>query len=461
MRGEKKEILESVKMLEKYNESFQPLYYKYSDDITEILQDYEEKIKKSEEKDSHWLIDLSNLIVGKVKNEEYDEAVRLITENYHLVNEVINQRRDIAAKLYYSWGDLLIKFGGTIENILFGLEMFDNAIAQIQKRRQVYHQEERAALAQEYELIIREYLCFSGMFYSAKDIKSEIMQKLKKEIIDKMSMCLPLSVIEQKKYYMKNRISDELERKHNKLQHLKKEYAIMLKGNSIEDVNVQAIAKEIEILTNELIHKHPYYMPLERFQGTDWKELKKNLKPNEVVYQYVLTEMVMVSILVTSEWIDIRTKFFDVRYDTPYNGMKKYGQIMESNIAGDDEIRYYSSMVSEFVAGHLCEYVFNHKIKSVYVIPDISKSIFPIAAVQYKGTYLIDEVEEIVNFIDYVQLINSLNIEVDDIRIVNKVFGKREETSIHYINKWLEEHPMKNVVSITDCSDDLHTVSLE
>ena len=299
------------------------------------------------------------------------------------------------------------------------------------------------------------------MFYSAKDIKSEIKQKLKKEIIDKMSMCLPLSVIEQKKYYMKNRISDELERKHNKLQHLKKEYAIMLKGNSIEDVNVQAIAKEIEILTNELIHKHPYYMPLERFQGTDWKELKKNLKPNEVVYQYVLTEMVMVSILVTSEWIDIRTKFFDVRYDTPYNGMKKYGQIMESNIAGDDEIRYYSSMVSEFVAGHLCEYVFNHKIKSVYVIPDISKSIFPIAAVQYKGTYLIDEVEEIVNFIDYVQLINSLNIEVDDIRIVNKVFGKREETSIHYINKWLEEHPMKNVVSITDCSDDLHTVSLE
>lgn len=141
--------------------------------------------------------------------------------------------------------------------------------------------------------------------------------------------------------------------------------------------------------------------------------------------------------------------------------MKKYGQIMESNIAGDDEIRYYSSMVSEFVAGHLCEYVFNHKIKSVYVIPDISKSIFPIAAVQYKETYLIDEVEEIVNFIDYVQLINSLNIEVDDIRIVNKVFGKREETSIHYINKWLEEHPMKNVVSITDCSDDLHTVSLE
>lgn len=118
-------------------------------------------------------------------------------------------------------------------------------------------------------------------------------------------------------------------------------------------------------------------------------------------------------------------------------------------------------MITDVVAEHLCEYVFNHKTKSIYVIPDISKSIFPIAAVQYKGIYLIDEVEEIVNFIDYVQLINSLNTELDDIKIVNKVFGKREETSIHHINKWLEEHIMDNVVSITDCSDDLQAVSME
>ena len=72
-----------------------------------------------------------------------------------MANKLIKQRMDIAAKLYFSWGDLLIKSGGTIENTLLGLEMLDNAIAQIQKRRQVYHQEERAALAQEYELIIR------------------------------------------------------------------------------------------------------------------------------------------------------------------------------------------------------------------------------------------------------------------------------------------------------------------
>lgn len=459
--NEKKDVVQSIEVLEKYNESLEPLRYKYSDDVMEILQNYEEKVKKCEEKDSHWLVDLNNLIAGRVKNKEYDKAVKCIKENYNLANELINQRRDIAAKMYYSWGDLLIKFGGNIENLLLGLEMLDNAIIHLQKRRQVYHQEERAALAQEYEQIIREYLCFSGMYYAAKDIEVETKRKLKKEILEKMSMCLPLSVIEQKNYYMKNVISDELDKKHCRLQHLKKEYAIMLKGNRVEDDNVQTIAKEMECLSSELINSHPYYMPLNKFEGTNWEEVKKSLKPEEVVYQYVLTEMVLVSILVTDKWIDIRTRFFDTEYDTPYSGMKKYGQIIESNNASDGEIRYYSSVVSEVVAEHLCEYVFNHKTKSVYVIPDISKSIFPIAAVHYKGTYLIDEVEEIVNFIDYVQLINSLNTDIDDIKIVNKVFGKREETSIHYINKWLEEHPMDNVVSITDCSDDLQAVSLE
>lgn len=54
--------------------------------------------------------------------------------------------------------------------------------------------------------------------------------------------------------------------------------------------------------------------------------IEKNLKPDEVVYQYVLTEMAMVSILVTDKWIDIRTKFFSAEGDTPYSGMKNMGR---------------------------------------------------------------------------------------------------------------------------------------
>lgn len=452
--SEKNDIVESIQILEKYNESLEPLNYKYSDDVTKIINKYEEKVKK-EEKDIHWLIDLSNLISGKIKNKEYVNAINFIKENYSLAKILAEQRKDIAAKLFYSWGDLLIKFGKSIENVLLGLEMLDYAIYHIQRRRQVYHQEERAALAEEYDQIIRNYLCFSGMYYAAQDLKEETKDKLRNEIYRKMSICLPMSVIEEKNYYIKNKVTDELKKKHYKLQSLKQEYAIITKNNSVEDSYVKILAEEIENLSNELLRHHPHYMPLEKFEGTNWEELQKYLKKGEVVYQYVLTEMVVLSILVTDKWIDVRTCFFDTKYDNPYSGMKKYGQIIESGATRSDEITYYSSLISKVIAQHLCEYVFNNRTKSVYVIPDISKSMFPIAAVQYNGIYLIDKVDEIVNFIDYVQLVNSLDVKREDIKIVNKVYGKKEDTSIRYINDWLDKHPMDNVISITDCSDDL------
>ena len=119
--------------------------------------------------------------------------------------------------------------------------------------------------------IIRKNLCFSGMYYAAKGIEEETKRKLRKEILEKMSICLPLSVIEQKNYYLKNEISDELDKKHCRLQQLKREYAIMLKGNRVEDNDVQTIAREIDFLSKELINKHPYYMPLNKFEGTNWE----------------------------------------------------------------------------------------------------------------------------------------------------------------------------------------------
>lgn len=107
---------------------------------------------------------------------------------------------------------------------------------------------------------------------------------------------------------------------------IKKRICNYAKGNRVEDNDVQTIAREIDFLSKELINKHPYYMPLNKFEGTNWEELKKHLKPDEVVYQYVLTEMVMVSILVTDKWIDIRTTLFSAEGDTPYSGMKNMGR---------------------------------------------------------------------------------------------------------------------------------------
>lgn len=456
-QNEKRIIMENINILAEYNESLIPLCSVYSNSTAESVEFYENRVKKCENKDVAWLIDLANLIEIKKVNGQYDEAIKYIKENYSKVHNLIIQRRDIAAQLYHSWGALLLE-KSNVENLLLGLEMLDKAIIQIKERRQVYHQEERSALAQELTEIIREYICFSGIYYMARDIDQEIKKKLKNGIMQKMSICIPLSIIEQKKYYMRNEVSEELNEKHRRLRHLKREYAVIVKNSKIESDNVQRIANEIQELTQELQQRHPYYMPLKNFEGTDWEKIKRSLKVGEVVYQYVLTKMAVVSILVTTEWIDIKTKFFDLKYDSPYESMRKYGEIMEISNSSDAKIRDACAIISEAVAEHLCEYVFNYETKNIYVIPDISKSIFPISAVQYKGTYLIDKVKKIINFIDYEQLLQSLNTNTGEIKIVNKVFGKGSDSSIRFINKWLEENTEKNMFNITNCSDDLREV---
>lgn len=450
--AEKKEIAEFIYKLKKYNESLRPLLYKYSENAAEVLREYEEKIR-TDKKDITWLIDLNNLIVGKVEEKKYDDAVGYIREYYPLAEKLLEQRKDIASQFLYSWGTILTRSGRSADNMLLGLDLLDRAMLFARKRRQVYHQEERAALAENQDKIVREFLCFAGLLYQTTDIAKEIKAELKGRICEKLAVCLPLSVIEEKKYYSEKAVSADQKNKHQELQRLKQEYAVMMKNGGVENAEVYNMAERIDALTNELVRSHPYYMPLPQFGGTDWNKLQSILKPGEVVYQYVLTERTVISILVTDKWIDIRSKFFVAGSDTPRSSMKKYGYIAECAVEGDTKLDGLSPIISKVVADHLCEYVFHYDTKRVYVIPDIARSTFPFAAVRYEGRYLIDAVEEIINFIDYEAVIGMQNRKTTDIRIVNKVFGKEKDFSVGCIKSWMELYSWAGVVSITDCQD--------
>jgi hypothetical protein len=58
---DKREIFISISILTRYNESLRPLFYKYADNIDEIILDYEEKVKANS-RNIFWLMDLGNFI---------------------------------------------------------------------------------------------------------------------------------------------------------------------------------------------------------------------------------------------------------------------------------------------------------------------------------------------------------------------------------------------------------------
>lgn len=457
---EKEKIISFLEKYSQYNESLLPVLKKYSNDTDQLIKFYQDKVEQNTQ-DIHWLIDLSNLIGVLVENDKMDVATKYIKNYYKNIDDLLEQRKDIAVNLLYYWGDIVIKDNPVIDNVLLGLELMDKSITYALQRRSVHHQEERAALAEEYDKVLRAYLCYASIYYGASDTLLEIKEKLKKSICDKISICLPMSVIEQKNYYNDKEIDDNLRDKDNKLKALKKEYVIMLKKNNATNPDVQKLANEIKELTSELVENHPYYKPLECYSGTDWEELQKVLEPTEVVYQYVLTDISVVSILITKDWIDVRTKLLDVTYNTPMQALNSYARIVEEEQLKKSEMEDITERISGLVAEHLCQYVFNYKISRIFVIPDVSKSMFPLSAVKFEGEYIVDKVEEIINFIDYKQIIKWKNGNIGEYKIINRLFGKPSDRSITYIKKWLQTKASPKFINILNQEDELNSLREE
>lgn len=457
---EKEKIISFLEKYSQYNESLLPVLKKYSNDTDQLIKFYQDKVEQNTQ-DIHWLIDLSNLIGVLVENDKMDVATKYIKNYYKNIDDLLEQRKDIAVNLLYYWGDIVIKENPVIDNVLLGLELMDKSITYALQRRSVHHQEERAALAEEYDKVLRAYLCYASIYYGASDTLLEIKEKLKKSICDKISICLPMSVIEQKNYYNDKEIDDNLRDKDNKLKALKKEYVIMLKKNNATNPDVQKLANEIKELTSELVENHPYYKPLECYSGTDWEELQKVLESTEVVYQYVLTDISVVSILITKDWIDVRTKLLDVTYNTPMQALNSYARIVEEEQLKKSEMEDITERISGLVAEHLCQYVFNYKISRIFVIPDVSKSMFPLSAVKFEGEYIVDKVEEIINFIDYKQIIKWKNGNIGEYKIINRLFGKPSDRSITYIKKWLQTKASPKFINILNQEDELNSLREE
>ena len=450
---EKKEISEYMNKLQKYNDTFVPAYNKFMGSTFDLVSLYQEKLENKSEKNVEWLIDLGNLIQILFHNKKGKEAVEYIKDNYQYAKKIFDQRKDIAAQMLHTWGKII--FAEAEGADFFALELLDEAINQIKIRRKVHHQEERAALAEEYDTILRDYLCFAGILYNLKTLNKEEKEHLKTNILEKMAICLPLSIIEQKYYYKTKFISAEMEIRHKDLKSLKREYGIMIQNGNNNSEEFRQISNRIDQLTKELVENHPYYKALVQYAGTDWKKVQNSLGENEVVYQYVLTDLSVISVLVTKDWIDIHTKLVDLSYDSPKAAMKKYGIIVDNSDIKGKEVDKLSVIISELVAEHLCEYVYNYDVKSVYIIPDVSTSYFPMAAIKYKREYIIDKVKEIINFIDYKQLLDYIKTPKHISKIVNRLYGKSSDQSINKIKKWLLSRENEDFINIIDENDDI------
>lgn len=457
---EKKKLAEYIQVLisKNANDSLVAVNAVLDNDVEAALKPLEEDVNSDIPKDQDWLIKLAQLISLELQNKDEEKAVYYIEKYYMEAFPILEERQDIAAKILSQWGNVLVLYDGDFERTLRGIGLLEQSMKIHEKRRDIYHQEDRAALTQEYDRTLRSYLQICGVLYSAKDTAASQKEALLAKLKTYMPFVIPRTLIEVKGYYQNNDVSDALNKMHEELKRLKTEYVnLTAKGNALNESAVK-LGGKIEEFTTELRSEHPYYMPLKHYEYLKYEEISKLLLDDEVLYQYIVTDICVLSILITSNWINVRCTPYDSDL-TIYEYLRNYSISIENGTVCIEE---NTNTLSAILAAHLCDYVFYHPTSCVFLVPDVTYSGFPFSAVKYNGEYLIDKVDKIINLIDIKQIHEFRSWDKKYNPILHKVFGKKSDNNINAICKWLEQTQEESEEKrIVDCDDSMEILQDE
>lgn len=438
IRDADKNLINSfIDKVTQYNDSVKPLYCFINESYEDEIAKLKISIEKSEKRDANWAGKIVNLVQAYVQSNMIEESVKLIILYHEEVVKYLEYRKDIRYKILYSWADIMFKGGRTLDSYLFAIELLKQSMQDIEEKREAYHQEERAAVSVFADKVYRKYMMINTLLYAARDIDLEIMNKIQDNILKVANKFSPSSIIEQKQYNNYKEITPKLEKLHLELQRSKEKYNTMALKNGSNDDNVLLLAKRMSEIMEELKKNHPYYMPLGKYCEIDWLKIREIMDDKDVLYQFIVTKITVTTIIVDKKDIKLNVHIIDQEYNDVYDVIKKFAEQIQLDWNNDKECLKISEIFSQLIAEDLFKYITINSIKTLYVIPDFKINLFPIAACNYKGEYLIDKVKSIINLIDYNAIIQKQAKQSVKPKVLNRVYGNIQDKSIGLITQWL------------------------
>lgn len=400
---------------------------------------------------SEWMIDLTNLVQALHQEGKHAEAARYLSENLEELVHLADLREDAAHNLLFSWAQLLMYSNPTPAHLKSCISLLEQAMEKAMKRRNAFHQDERSGISVSFHSILREYLFVNGLLYLINNISPEYREELKSNLLKAAALYTPLSIIEQKKYQVSRGESDSSDQEAIKLEKMKAQYYALLARKSAEDPEVSALASQINELTEQLVKSNPYYRPLDTLQGTNWDEIMHALPERDVCYQFIFTKNLIISILCTQSKTEVVVRVLESKYD-PIEIMDSYGNM----VASGKQLGSVSEKITDLVATPLIQYMRNHPIHRLFIIPEMQSNIFPFAAAKLNGTELIDQVSEIVNLIDHKALLRYVSADKRSstfFPVYNRLYGNLSDPSISKLYRWLSSQK-NECFSVEYCKDD-------
>ena len=396
---------------------------------------------RQREHDQEWMLDLTNLVQMLCKSGDKKGAAQYILNNIGELQDLVGVRSDASHDVLFIWSNTLLNCDPNYKNILICKNLLEMAIERGVDRRSAFHQDERAGISISFNRIIKEYLFVCGALYMSKDIDEEKRGELKADILKASAQCVPSSIIEQKDYHMNLSSQSTDTEEMMALEQLKSQYYELREYKSSEDQEVQALAKKIRELTERVVQTNRMYRPLSKFCGTRWDDVKKTLSKEDIAYQFILCERMVITILCTH-----LTIMLNVRMVVPPSGdtktiMTNYGEMVDTGIPLDE----YSKELTKLVASPLMDYLEVHSVDRLFVIPEMNCNAFPLSAARRGDVSIIDRVNEIVNVVDYraIERYTNNKCAASFFPAFNRVYGNSSDMSIAKLKSWLKTKECK------------------
>lgn len=383
------------------------------DKAYELLKPY--IIVPEKAQDEVWAIHFSNYISICIQSEKKDEAVELLYNNAMKVAQLLEARMDIRWKSMLMWSQILLQEGKSqynlVDILLLNKKLLKIAVEDVEKQRiSMFHREERANLSDKTNLLLRTYVETLTILYKLRETPEELKSNLEKEAILTLIKIAPRTIAEKKLY--NEEVSEDTKKKFNEYLNMYDE--LMRIEADIEIDEYQEKTQRFDVLQKELLVSHPYLKALPIIEVYDLSKIQENLFDNEICYQYCLTPMGMVYLLITKNEIDFGHAFFDSQKLKKIANQLGEKLSLSLDVKNVEEIEGLCSNLSEPIFFPLINQKYVEKIENLFICPDMSIPYFSTSLIRTSSDWLISSLEGIYNILSIANLLERQTVNVEE-----------------------------------------------
>ncbi|MGJ9386172.1 hypothetical protein [Salipaludibacillus sp. CF4.18] len=374
------------------------------EEVYEVLKPF---VLNSKPKETEWAIHFANYISACIKSGKQDEAFKLVMEKSQMATELLKPRVDIRWKIILMWSQILLynkEDEYLLDVLLLNRTLLKIAVEDIEKQRSnISHKEERAYISDQTNELYRTYVETLCILYKSKESSDQIKYECEKEGINFLIKIAPRTIAEQRLYENSKIYGDD-----EKFNNYISLYDELMRTNSeIESDDYKKKTYRFSLLQEELLEQHPYLKPLPVIESTDLDGIQKQLRVGEIYYQYCLTPMGMVYLLITEGHKEFGHAFLDP--DKLKKTSNYLGDLLSKSKDKDNvnEAESLSDEISNCLFHPLITEKNIDNITNLYICPDMSVPYFSSSLIRKDGKWLINSLDAIYNLVSVSDLLKG------------------------------------------------------